>query len=70
VFSVVLTGIVDNTGGLTIGNRVIRIEAFGVFSRRDRTGMRSLFLHSSFAAASLACVCSGVLASIFVKCGW
>jgi len=31
--------------------------------------MRSLFLHSAFAAASLACVCSGVSASICVKCG-
>jgi len=29
----------------------------------------SLFLHSSFAAASLACVCSGVPAAMYVKCG-
>ncbi len=27
------------------------------------------FLHSSFAAASLACVCSGVPAAMYVKCG-
>lgn len=56
----------DDVGDLMICSGIGRIGGRRKLRRHSGWKM-NLLLHSSFAAASLACTCSGVPAAIYVK---